>query len=45
MRQAARVAAGARAGLQELFGRSNGRGRDRQRTQDEDAIARFEAGA
>jgi hypothetical protein len=45
MRQAARVAAGAKAGLQELFGRSNGRGRERQRIQDEDAIARFEAGA
>lgn len=43
VRQAARVAAGARAGLQELFGRnSNGRG---QRFEDEDAIARFEAGA
>ena len=45
VRQAARVAAGARAGLQELFGR-NGSGRARgQRLEDEDAIARFEAGA
>jgi hypothetical protein len=43
VRQAARVAAGARAGLQELFGR-NSKGR-RQRLEDEDAIARFEAGA
>jgi uncharacterized protein YoxC len=43
VRQAARVAAGARAGLQELFGRgNNGQGR---RLEDEDAIARFEAGA
>lgn len=43
VRQAARVAAGARAGLQELFGRgTNGHAR---RLQDEDAIARFEAGA
>jgi len=44
VRQAARVAAGARAGLQELFGR-NSNGRHRQRLEDEDAIARFEAGA
>ena len=43
VRQAARVAAGARAGLVELFGRRNG-GRD-HRFEDEDAIARFEAGA
>jgi len=41
VRQAARVAAGARAGLLELFGRGvNGR----ERFEDEDAIARFEAG-
>ena len=43
VRQAARVAAGAKAGLQELFGR-NGSARG-QRLEDEDAIARFEAGA
>ena len=43
VRQAARVASGARAGLQELFGRrTNGR---RDRMQDDDDIARFEAGA
>jgi hypothetical protein len=43
VRQAARVAAGAKAGLVELFGRRLNGGRDR--IQDEDAIARFEAGA
>jgi hypothetical protein len=43
VRQAARVAAGAKAGLRELFGRGvNGR---REYLEDEDAIARFEAGA
>jgi hypothetical protein len=43
VRQAARVGAGVRAGLQELFGRRmNG---VRERREDEDAIARFEAGA
>jgi len=42
VRQAARVGAGVRAGLQELFARRiNGR----DRLEDEDAIARFEAGA
>lgn len=42
VRQAARVGAGVKAGLQELFGRrTNGR----DRFEDEDAIARFEAGA
>jgi hypothetical protein len=42
VRQAARVGAGVRAGLQELFARQiNGR----DRLEDEDAIARFEAGA
>jgi uncharacterized protein YoxC len=42
VRQATRVGAGVRAGLQELFARrSNGR----DRLEDEDAIARFEAGA
>ena len=42
VRQAARVGAGVKAGLQELFGRRNGR---LDRFEDEDAIARFEAGA
>jgi hypothetical protein len=43
VRQAARVGAGVKAGLQELFARRmNGR---RDRLEDEDAIARFEAGA
>ena len=42
VRQAARLGAGVRAGLTELFGRRiNGL----ERRQDEDAIARFEAGA
>jgi hypothetical protein len=42
VRQAARVGAGVKAGLRELFGRRiNGR----ERMEDEDAIARFEAGA
>ena len=41
-RQAARVGAGVKAGLIELFGR---RANGRDRLQDEDAIARFEAGA
>jgi hypothetical protein len=42
VRQAARVGAGVRAGLQELFARRiNGQ----DRLEDEDAIARFEAGA
>jgi len=42
VRQAARVSAGVKAGLLELFGRRiNGR----ERIEDEDAIARFEAGA
>ena len=42
VRQAARVGAGVKAGLRELFGRRiNGR----ERLEDEDAIARFEAGA
>jgi hypothetical protein len=41
VRQAARVSAGVKAGLAELFGRRiNGR----ERIEDEDAIARFEAG-
>ncbi|HZI79965.1 MAG TPA: hypothetical protein VFD69_10665 [Vicinamibacterales bacterium] len=44
-RQAARVSAGVKAGLIELFGRRSNGGRDRNRLQDEDAIARFEAGA
>ena len=43
VRQAARVSAGVKAGLIELFGRRANGGRDR--LQDEDAIARFEAGA
>jgi hypothetical protein len=43
VKQATRVGAGLRAGLRELFGRrSNG---FRERLEDEDAIARFEAGA
>jgi len=43
VKQAGRVGAGLRAGLRELFARrSNG---THQRLQDEDAIARFEAGA
>ena len=42
VRQAARVGAGVRAGLRELFARgTNGQ----ERFEDEDAIARFEAGA
>ena len=42
VKQAARVGAGVRAGLRELFARPNG---FRERIEDEDAIARFEAGA
>jgi len=42
VRQAARMGAGVRAGLRELFARPNGR---QERLQDDDAIARFEAGA
>jgi hypothetical protein len=42
VKQAARVGAGVRAGLRELFARPNGL---RERIEDEDAIARFEAGA
>jgi len=42
VQQAARVTAGVRAGLRELFARPNG---FRERIEDEDAIARFEAGA
>jgi uncharacterized protein YoxC len=45
VRQAARLGAGVRAGLTELLGTRNGGGRREQRRQDEDAIARFEAGA
>jgi hypothetical protein len=43
VRQAARVGAGVKAGLSELFGRGLNGGRER--LEDEDAIARFEAGA
>ena len=42
VKQATRVGAGVRAGLRELFSRPNG---VRERIEDEDAIARFEAGA
>ena len=42
VRQATRVGAGVKAGLQELFGR---RVNGRREMEDEDAIARFEAGA
>lgn len=43
VKQAARMSAGVRAGLRELFsGRANGY---RERLADEDAIARFDAGA
>lgn len=42
VKQAARVGAGVRAGLRELFARPNGA---RERLEDEDAIARFDAKA